>query len=106
MRVALEAEQAWGVDEAEGADRDVLALRPDEPDALHMLGVLCHERGDNDEAIALTLRALDLTGSCVPFMRTNLGIVLAESGDDVHDAKVAAMSARHEAMLAKRRAAK
>ena len=106
MRRALEAQQARRLDEAERAYRDVLALRPDEPDALHMLGVLCHERGDNDEAIALTLRALDLTGWRAPFMRTNLGILLAESGGDIHDAKVAAMSARHEAMLAQRRAAK
>ena len=79
MRRALEAQQARRLDEAERAYRDVLALRPDEPDALHMLGVLCHERGENDEAIALTLRALDLTGWRAPFMRTNLGIVLAEA---------------------------
>jgi glycosyltransferase involved in cell wall biosynthesis len=106
MRRALEAQQARRLDEAERAYRDALALRPDEPDALHMLGVLCHERGDDDEAIELTLRALDLTDWRVPFMRTNLGIILAERGGDVDEAEVAAMSARHASMLVGRRAAK
>lgn len=106
MRRALEAQQSRRVDEAERAYRDVLALRPDEPDALHMLGVLRHERGDDDEAIALTMRALELTGWRVPFMRTNLGILLAGRGGDLDEREADAMSERYAAMQAARRATK
>ena len=106
MRQALDAQQARRSDDAERAYRDVLAIRPDEPDALHMLGVLRHERGDDEEAIALTMRALDLTAWRVPFMRSNLGIILAARGGDVDEDEVAAMSARHAAMLAARHASR
>jgi glycosyltransferase involved in cell wall biosynthesis len=106
MRRALEAQQARRYDEAERAYRDVLSVRPDEADALHMLGVLRHERGDDEEATALVMRALDLTGWRIPFMRSNLGIILAARGGDTDADEVAAMSARHAAMLAARRAAK
>jgi len=106
MRRALDAQQARRLDDAERAYREVLATRPDEPDALHMLGVLRHERGDEEEAIALTMRALDLTGWRVPFMRTNLGIILAARGGETDADEVAAMSARYAAMLQARRAAK
>jgi Flp pilus assembly protein TadD len=95
MRRALDAQQARRLDDAERAYREVLATRPDEPDALHMLGVLRHERGDEEEAIALTMRALDLTGWRVPFMRTNLGIILAARGGETDADEVAAMSARY-----------
>ena len=109
MRRALEAQQARRLDDAERSYRDVLAQRPDEPDALHMLGVLRHERGDSDEAIALTLRALELTGWRVPFMRSNLGIILADRDGDVEAGEMRAMTARYSAWLAgrsaKRRAA-
>jgi len=106
MRRALEAQQARRPEEAEQAYREVLAILPDEPDALHMLGVLRHDLGDVDEAIALTMRALDLTNWRVPFMRTNLGIILAAHGGDVDEDEVAAMSERHAAMLGARQASK
>jgi len=104
MRRALDAQQARRFDEAERAYRDVLAIRPDEPDALHMLGVLRHALGDTEDAIALTLRALDLTEWRVRFMRTNLGIILSDRGGDVDDAEVDAMQARYDAWTDARRA--
>ena len=102
MRRAIEAQQARRHDDAERAYREVLALRPDEPDALHMLGVLRHERGDAEEAIALTLRALDLTGWRIPFMRSNLGILLADRGGEGYEDMLRTMLERYAAMLATR----
>ena len=33
--------------------REVLQSEPNHPGALHLLGVICHQRGDHDAAIAL-----------------------------------------------------
>src|SRR5262249_6857006 len=59
--------------------RRVLATAPDHPCALHYAGVLAHQQGRNDEALALIERSLAL----VPYQAdwySNLGIVL-QSGD-------------------------
>src|ERR1700704_5108144 len=62
MQQALAAQQAQLPRDADRLYREALAIAPDEPDALHMLGVLRYEQGDSEEAARLILRALDLTG--------------------------------------------
>ena len=78
MTDALAAQRAGDRWRAEAIYRDVIARAPEQPDALHMLGVLRFEQGDLREAARLILRALDLTGWKFPLYRYNLGLVVAQ----------------------------
>jgi protein O-GlcNAc transferase len=60
------------LDEAESAYRRILSNQPDNPDALHLLGVIAYQRKRHEEAIDLITRAVAL-GSKVPEYRNNLG---------------------------------
>lgn len=74
-------------DAAEGIYQEVLGRFPEEPNALHYLGVLRHQQGRNDEAVELIRRAIArLPGDAGPWL--NLGNVLLESQryDDAVDA--------------------
>ncbi|MEP6997165.1 MAG: glycosyltransferase [Betaproteobacteria bacterium] len=82
MNDALMAQQSKDVHRAERIYREVLAIAPDVPDALHMLGVLRFESGDYNEAAKLIVRALDLTGWRFPQFRYNLGLVIARAYRD------------------------
>lgn len=69
-------------DDTEGAEvalQWALNAQPDQPDALHFLGVLRHRQGLADEAVRLIRRAIDAVPSN-PGMWVNLGNVLHESG--------------------------
>lgn len=73
--------------EAEDIYRQILDHLPDEPNALHFLGVLRHQQKRNDEAIDLIRRAAEhLPGEAGPWL--NLGNVLleVERFDDAVDA--------------------
>ena len=85
MQEALAAQQAMLPHNADRLYRQALAIAPDEPDALHMLGVLRYEQGDNHEAAQLILRALDLTGWKHATYAHNLGLVLAHAYRDRAD---------------------
>ena len=104
MRDAIEAQRARRLDQAEALYRRALALAPDDADALHMLGMIRHERGDGAEAVALVLRALDLTQWRVPFMRANLGIVLSSGREASEAALLGEIRGRYAAMVDARRA--
>lgn len=60
---------------SESVCRKVLLRAPDEPEALHLLGVLLGERGDTEEAIALLERAVSLDPGHLPAWN-NLGVLL------------------------------
>jgi glycosyltransferase involved in cell wall biosynthesis len=77
MEAALAAQRGRSFQRASELYREALVLAPDEPDALHMLGVVCYERGEDDEAYACILRALDLTDWRIWSYRHNLGLVVA-----------------------------
>ena len=77
MNSALAEQRARRLDAAERLYRDVLSRTADIPDALHMLGVIRYERGDDAEARELILRALDLTNWAHRSYRHNLGLVVA-----------------------------
>jgi len=66
------------LDEAEVALTDVLRRWPEQPDALHFLGVLRHTQGRSDEGIALIRQALQQVPGHVGAWN-NLGNVLLES---------------------------
>ena len=55
---AIERHQRGQLDEAALIYREILAAQPDQPDALHLLGVVAHQQGDN-------VRALDWIGRAI-----------------------------------------
>ncbi len=55
----------------------ILEVAPDHADALHFSGVLAHQRGRSDEAVALIERSLQLDPARADW-HSNLGIVLQE----------------------------
>ncbi len=64
---------------AESAFRRVLKMQPDDPDALHLLGVLAHHRGDQQKAVKLIRKALRRKPAD-PSFHTNLGSALQAMG--------------------------
>ncbi len=76
MEAALAAQRVRNFQRARELYRKALALAPNEADALHMLGVVCYELGEDTEAHAFILRALELTGWGIASYRHNLGLVV------------------------------
>lgn len=80
--IIREAARAFGradLDAAERACRLALQAQPNQPDGLHMLGVLAVQRGRAGEAEALIRRALDAEPERATF-RNSLGSVLQVLG--------------------------
>jgi protein O-GlcNAc transferase len=69
---AVQLHLSGRLDEAESAYRRILSNQPDNPDALHLLGVIAYQRKRHEEAIDLITRAVAL-GNKVPEYRNNLG---------------------------------
>ena len=65
--------------EARELYRRVLEAAPDHPRALHYAGVLAHQQGRNDEALALVERSLALVPDQADWC-SNLGIILQSDG--------------------------
>ena len=78
MSEALAQQKARRLTEAERSYRAALELQPGHPDALHMLGVICHERGDHQQAKAYVLQALEATDWKIWTYRHNLALILAD----------------------------
>ncbi len=66
--------------EAEAAYRAILAAEPENPEALHLLGVLEQQRGHLKPAVELMRRAIALRPK-VPTYHRNLGTALQAQGD-------------------------
>jgi protein O-GlcNAc transferase len=69
---AAEHHRAGRLAAAESGYRAVLDALPQQADALHLLGVLCHQSGRHAEAIALIERAIAVDEACADFY-SNLG---------------------------------
>lgn len=67
------------VDEARKAYKDVLAAIPRHPDALHLLGIIAFQAGENDEALGLVDKAIAANSSTASFHSTR-GNVLQTLG--------------------------
>lgn len=65
--------------QAERLYRDLLAMRPEDFDALHLLGVIALQRGEADTAVALIGRAIERNDG-VPAAHSNLGLALRSLG--------------------------
>ena len=76
---ALALFQAGRLAEAEAAWRSILAAKPEDPDALHVLGCVLAQSGRRDEGLALINRALERSPRNASFLN-NRGRVLVESG--------------------------
>jgi predicted TPR repeat methyltransferase len=79
LAAAVDLLRSERIDEAESALQEVLQRSPDQPDALHFLGVLRHTQGQVGEAVNLIQRAL----AAVPNNASawnNLGNVLLRAG--------------------------
>ncbi len=76
IAIALQHHQAGRLAEAEPIYRQILAQQPHHPDALHYLGVLAHQVGQNDSAAELIGKAIRLNPHCV-YYHSNLGNVLS-----------------------------
>jgi predicted TPR repeat methyltransferase len=83
LEAAVERLQEGDTDAAQVHLDAVLAEQPDQADAWHLRGVLLHQRGDADAAVAAIRHALTLLPPDHPVragMWNNLGNVLLESG--------------------------
>lgn len=79
LHEAIALHRAGRLEEAEAAYRAVLARAPEDPDALHFLGVLRYRCGAGDEAVGLIERALAQDPDN-PAAHNNLGNILLETG--------------------------
>jgi len=80
IRDAVTYHQAGELARAENLYQDVLREQPGNVDALHLLGLVAHARGRNDEAKRLISDAISRQADCA-FYHNNLGEVLRELGD-------------------------
>ena len=80
LATAVQHHQDGRVREAEALYRQVLAAEPDNPEALHLLGVLSLQRGDAQAAADLIRRAIGIDPTR-PGYHFNLGVALASRGD-------------------------
>ena len=60
LDLAIQHHSSGRLAEAEGIYRHILKSEPDQPVAMHYLGVAAHQTGKNEEAIELILRALSV----------------------------------------------
>lgn len=77
---AVAAHQAGQLDAAEALYRRTLQHQAGQPDALHFLGVLCHQRNRSEEGIRLIRLALRATPQHAD-AHNNLGNIHKESGE-------------------------
>jgi Flp pilus assembly protein TadD len=79
LQAALRQHQAGQLAEAEARYRQVLALDPEQPDALHLLGVLALQVGQADVAVPLIAQAITHRPNA-PAFRMNLRTPSTTSG--------------------------
>ena len=80
LNAALQHHQAGRLQQAEVVYRRVLAQYPDQPDALHWLGILARQVGRNDAALGLIGRAVHLAPT-VPAYQHNYGEMWLAAGE-------------------------
>ena len=87
LQMAVELHQRGLLDEAKSLYMDVLRTVPEQPDALHYLGVLSHQTGDSKAGVEYIKRSLKLNAD-QPDALNNLGNIYRELGR-LNDAKTA-----------------
>ena len=74
LAMAIQHHQAGRLQAAEQIYRQILAVEPNHPDALHLLGVIAHQVGQHEVAVEHIGRAIGLNGNVAAF-HSNLGAV-------------------------------
>ncbi|HET6249609.1 MAG TPA: tetratricopeptide repeat protein [Tepidisphaeraceae bacterium] len=82
LQAAREHHRSGRLKEAGKLYQDLLKSKPDDPDALHMLGVVAHQYGRNKAAVKLIRQAIGKRAD-FPDASNNLGIVLQAMGQNV-----------------------
>ena len=80
LATAVELHENGRLKEAEQAYRGVLRENPQNPEALHLLGLLAHQAGDNRAGADLIRQAIEIRGERAVY-HFNLGVVLTAAGD-------------------------
>jgi predicted TPR repeat methyltransferase len=75
VAIALQQHAQWPA--AAEIYRSILAVAPEQPDALHYSGVLAHQQSRSEQAVALIERSLELEPDRADW-HSNLGIVLQD----------------------------
>jgi tetratricopeptide (TPR) repeat protein len=79
LHSALKALQSGRLDKAERIYRKILKRCPDQPDALHFLGLIEGQRGKPDEAIRLMRQAIEVLPINAVYHH-NLGTLMKDQG--------------------------
>src|SRR5262249_5597127 len=77
---AVQLHRNGKIDQAELAYRNILDDEPDHAEALHLLGVLLHQRGQSQKAIRFIRRAVTLMPG-VPLFYCNLAEACRAAGE-------------------------
>ena len=91
MAEAVEMHRKGRFVEAERIYRRILQAEPNQPDALHLLGLIAKEAGQTDAAIQLVRKAIAASPGTASF-RSNLAMMYEEQGKYA-DSEAAARSA-------------
>jgi predicted TPR repeat methyltransferase len=98
LEIAIYLQQRDQLAEADAVYRQIFAVAPDHPRALHFAGILAHQLGRPTDGVALIEKSLSLVGDRADWYN-NLGIVLQETGrlDEAIDAyhRAIALEPRH-----------
>jgi len=78
LQTGLGHHQAGRLSQAEAAYRQILQVAPDQPDALHLLGMVANQAGQNELAVELISKAITINPAAP--MYYNLGNVFREQG--------------------------
>jgi tetratricopeptide (TPR) repeat protein len=70
LAIALQHHQAGRLQAAEQIYRQILALQPNQPDALHLLGLIAHQAGKHELAVEYIRRAIGASGTVATFHNT------------------------------------
>jgi protein O-GlcNAc transferase len=79
LAAAIERHKRGEFEIAEHAYREILAAAPDNPDTLHLLGIVRFQQGDAETAAALIARAIEQNGENADYF-ANLGAALQKLG--------------------------
>ena len=80
LEQAIAYHQAGKLDEAAQTYRELLEAQPDNANALHLLGLLLHQRGQTPEGLTLIERALALNPDYAAAHANRAGIMSAVTG--------------------------
>ena len=74
LQTAIQYHESGQLQLAENRYKQILKTDPNQPDALHLLGVMAYQNGNHDEAVRLIEKAIGIN-SKNPFYYNNLGAV-------------------------------